>query len=89
MSNVNYIPIACSFYDVLEASAVTDALVRIELAGNSGIRDVRILDLFSRDKAEFMRANDATTNEEFTVRLDQIDLITEVASGKRYSARSC
>jgi transcriptional antiterminator Rof (Rho-off) len=91
MVSENYIPIACSVYDLLEASAVRHVVVRLEIQNDNGVvfRDVRILDLFSKDKIELMRAKDINTNEEFTLRLDAISLITDLTTNKVYSTKAC
>jgi len=87
----SYTPIACSVYDVLEASAVKNTSVRLEIQSDVGVvhRDVKILDLFSRDKTEFMRARGVDTSEEFTLRLDAINLITDLATNEVYSPKAC
>ncbi len=86
-----YTPISCSVYDVLEASAVKNAAVRLEIQNDNEVVscDVRILDLFSKDKTEFLKARDINTNEEFTLRLDAINLITELATNRVYSPKGC
>ncbi|MEK7248923.1 MAG: hypothetical protein AAB209_00730, partial [Bacteroidota bacterium] len=64
MSTTDYTAFACSAYDVLEASAAKNASVRLEIQSDVGVvhRDVKILDLFSKDKTEFMRARDVDTS---------------------------
>lgn len=91
MRNDNYTPISCSVYDFLEAAAVTRAVVRLEMRSESNLqsRDVKILDLFSKDNAEFLKARDINTNQEFTLRLDAINLITDLATNRTYSPLSC
>jgi transcriptional antiterminator Rof (Rho-off) len=91
MATEIYIPIACSVYDVLEASAVKNASIRLDIKHENETvhRDAKILDLFSKDKTEFLKAKDINTNEEFTLRLDAINLITDLATKKKYSPRAC
>jgi transcriptional antiterminator Rof (Rho-off) len=91
MPTPDYSPIACSVYDVLEASAVTNSMVLLEIQNDNRveIRTVKILDLFSRDKMEFLKAKDSNTDEEFTLRLDAINLITDLATNKVYSPQAC
>lgn len=91
MTNANYTPISCSVYDFLEAAAVTRATVRLEVRSEPNLlsRDVKILDLFSKDNAEFLKARDINTNQEFTLRLDAINLITDLATNRTYSPLSC
>lgn len=86
-----YKPIACSVYDVLEASAVKRQLLRLEMQSHNGIivRSASVLDLFSKDKTEFLKGKDSSTGEEFTVRLDQILFITDLATNTVYSPRTC
>jgi transcriptional antiterminator Rof (Rho-off) len=91
MSPTKYTPIACSVYDLLEATVVKNAVIRIETASHDEIRsqDVRVVDLFSKDRAEYMKAVDISSNQEFTLRLDEILLITDPATKKIYSPISC
>ncbi len=91
MSESSYTPIACSVYDVLEASAVKRTNVILELANgeHTASHTVRILDVFSRDGAEFLRAREVHSNEEFTVRLDTLATVTDIATGMRYQPRAC
>ena len=91
MSLINYTPIACSLYDVLEASSVKHSLVRLEIQTDKDVSlcDVRILDLFSKNKIDFMKAKNVDTNEEFALRLDSINLITDLATNKVYSLKGC
>jgi transcriptional antiterminator Rof (Rho-off) len=87
----DYIPISCSVYDVLEASAVKNSSVRLAIQKENAVlhRDVKILDLFSKDKIEFLKAKDVNTNEEFTLRLDTIKLITDLSTDRVYSPQAC
>ncbi|MBX2993111.1 MAG: hypothetical protein KF749_18315 [Bacteroidetes bacterium] len=86
-----YKPIACSVYDVLEASSVKRQLLRLDIRSSNGIivRNVYVLDLFSQDKTEFLKGKDSSTDEEFAVRLDEILLITDPATNTVYSPRTC
>lgn len=91
MESVPYKPIACSVYDVLEASAVKRSIVLLEILDGSTTRNrkAKILDLFSKEKVEYMKALDTESNEEFVIRLDAIRLITDLASTIVYSPSAC
>jgi len=91
MESVPYKPIACSVYDVLEASAVKRSIVLLEILDGSTTRNrkAKILDLFSKEKVEYMKALDTESNEEFVIRLDAIRLITDLASNIVYSPSAC
>ena len=64
-----YEPINCNFYDILEANAVLKKVVLIEYfeSGNLKSIDNRIVDLFIKDKAEYMRLENG-----LEIRLDTI-----------------
>ena len=65
-----YIPINCSYYDELEAIATLRNIVAIAYQlpdGTSQTVSTRIVDLFARDKEEFM-----VLENETTIRLDAI-----------------
>lgn len=64
-----YKPIDCNFYDILEANAVLRKIVTIEYRVNDEIQtiDNRIVDLFIKDKAEYMRLENG-----LEIRLDTI-----------------
>lgn len=64
-----YQPINCNFYDILEANAVLKKVVLIEYfeSGNLKSIDNRIVDLFIKDKAEYMRLENG-----LEIRLDTI-----------------
>lgn len=90
--NPDYTPISCSVYDVLEASAVKKAILRIDFLTSEGIvasRTVTVRDLFSKDRAEFLVAVDTDSGSEFTLRLDKIQLISDLASKTVYSPNVC
>ena len=75
-----YKPIACSTYDVLESAAVLHSILMVKYRddqGNVVERRMQIVDVFSKDKAEFLNAADQSTGEKFTLRLDSIDQITD------------
>ncbi len=64
-------------YDILEASSVKKETVRLmlDVDGESVQRDVRVLDLFSKNKIEFMKAVDVHTKKEMLLPLDSIQSI--------------
>jgi Rho-binding antiterminator len=65
-----YLPISCSFHDVLEALATTRKPVRIDFVdgnGRSQRRSAVITDVFSKEGAEYVSI---ATGE--TLRLDQL-----------------
>ena len=65
-----YIPINCSYYDELEAIATLRSIVDIAYQlpdGTPHTDRTRIVDLFTRDKEEFMVLENDTT-----IRLDAI-----------------
>jgi transcriptional antiterminator Rof (Rho-off) len=86
-----YIPISCSAYDVLEAAAVKRSPLRLATRSDAGraARDVYVLDLFAREKVEYALFQDAATHEEFVLRLDEIERITDLNSNVVYSPKSC
>lgn len=68
-----YQPIDCNFYDILEANAVLKKIVWIEYrdeADDLQKINSRIVDLFVRDKAEYMKLE----NEQL-IRLDKIHAV--------------
>jgi Rho-binding antiterminator len=66
---MKYQPIDCNFYDILEATAVKKAVAEIEFSTEVGnqIIQSRILNLFTKNKEEFM-----VLENDLTIRLDQI-----------------
>ncbi|MFK7947616.1 MAG: hypothetical protein AB8G11_08505 [Saprospiraceae bacterium] len=64
-----YKPIDCNFYDILEANAVLRKIVLIEYRDNDKLKSIenRIVDLFIKDKAEYMRLEN-----DLEIRLDMI-----------------
>jgi Rho-binding antiterminator len=55
---MKYTPIDCNFYDTLEANAVLRKVVEIEYLDDSGNElqvNSRIVDLFIKEKVEFMK----------------------------------
>ena len=72
-----YNPIACSVYDLLERAAFLHSVVAARVRNEDGSvidRELRVMDVFSKEKAEFLKAVDVRTNETITVRLDHIVL---------------
>lgn len=86
-NDLPYQPVGCSFYDVLEAAAVRESRLELDLEG----RNVEILvrDVFARGREEFLRALDCSSGTEFTVRLDAIRTITDPTTNKRYAPDQC
>ncbi len=84
----DYKPIACSLYDVIEAAAVRRAALDVRIKNEFGESELTltVLDLFSRDKQEFLKAEDRSTGKEIILRLDQVLLLTDRATGKEYSS---
>jgi Rho-binding antiterminator len=75
--HASYAPISCSFHDGLEALATTRKQASIAFRTQSGetqIRDAAIVDLFSRDGAEYVVLS---TGE--TIRLDRLLAVDGVA----------
>lgn len=64
--NTLYKPISCSLYDKLEAFATGQITVEITV-GQQIIRDI-IVDVFSKDQAEFIRLKNGDI-----IRLDKIE----------------
>ncbi len=86
-----YTPISCSAYDVLEAAAVQHSRLRLTTssAGGKVTREVYVLDLFARENVEYASLRDAATREEFVLRLDEIELITDPKTNVVYAPQSC
>lgn len=76
-----YIPIACGNYDELEALSVTgrDVEVKFFLDGSIVEETGKIVDIFPRDKAEYLRLHSGTE-----IRLDDVLSV----NGKLFSS-SC
>lgn len=66
---MKYEPIDCNFYDILEATAVKKTVAEIVFSteGGNQIIKSRILNLFTKEKEEFM-----VLENDLTIRLDQI-----------------
>jgi Rho-binding antiterminator len=81
----DYRPIDCSLHDKLEDAAVRGAVahlvVREEGGGTRAIQD-RIVDLFARDGAEYMRTGDGTET-----RLDRLESVNGEAVSLPRSGR--
>jgi Rho-binding antiterminator len=63
MKPVSYQPINCDFYDILEAYATLKRVSTIVFMGTNGQRqqvNTRIINLFSKQKEEFMELEDGT-----------------------------
>lgn len=82
-----YKPVACSLYDVLEAAAVRNSRLVLDLEDRSV--EVMVRDVFARGREEFLRALDCSSEREFTVRLDAIRTITDPTTNKRYAPDHC
>ena len=76
-----YTPINCGLYDELEAFATTGKIITVQFFINGTIAKEtgKIVDLFSRDKAEFLRMANG-----IEIRLDDLFLV----NGKPFTA-SC
>ncbi|MER3523104.1 MAG: hypothetical protein C4326_03330 [Ignavibacteria bacterium] len=87
----DYVPISCAAYDVLEAAAVRRSPLRIALRSADGMheRDVKVLDLFSKDRFEYARLQDLADASEFVVRLDAIEQITDMTTHAVYVTNTC
>ena len=85
----DYIPVSCSLYDVLEASAVQRATVSLVLSGTNEVRHVRILDLYSKERQEFLTARDVSTGDELTLRLDEILQVIDRLTNRVYISDRC
>lgn len=85
--NHPYKPIACSLYDILEAAAMKGRILRLTVGGAQ--RDVTIRDVFAKGAEEFLIAVDKTTGDQETIRLDRIELITDLSSGTVYTSDRC
>lgn len=75
--STSYIPISCSYYDRLEAWAVRREIVTINYTKSEdgepqSIQGV-IVDLYSKEKAEYLRLN---TGE--TIRLDALQSVNNI-----------
>ncbi|MBX2818663.1 MAG: hypothetical protein KTR29_03245 [Rhodothermaceae bacterium] len=75
--STSYIPISCSYYDRLEAWAVRREIVTINYTNSEdgepqSIQGV-IVDLYSKEKAEYLRLN---TGE--TIRLDALQSVNNI-----------
>jgi transcriptional antiterminator Rof (Rho-off) len=88
---MTYKPISCSVFDVLEASAMKHVTLRLGIEnGHERVqRDVKVLDLFSKEKVEYMLAKAIDTGQEITLRLDNIVYITDLTSNTTYFPRQC
>ncbi len=73
MSDIPYQPIPCSQHEQLEFAALRRIPLRLTYDTDSGAetRLVRVLDVFTRDGAEWLRFSDAT-GAEAVIRLDRI-----------------
>lgn len=87
----DYTPISCSAYDALEAAAVKRSPLRLTFKAPDGIlvRDVFVLDLFAKEKVEYVKLQDQATHEEFVLRLDAIERIADVRTNTIYSPNTC
>lgn len=68
-----YVPIDCSYYDVLESLAVRRRLVQIVFEDAGGLQyevESRIVDVFTRGEEEFVRLENG-----LDVRLDRLQSV--------------
>ncbi len=86
-----YTPISCSAYDVLEAAAVAHTPLRLTSRTPEGttVRDTYVVDLFSQEKVEYVKLQDLHTREELVLRLDALELITDMRTNAIYSPIAC
>ena len=73
-----YLPISCDLHDVLEAAATTREWVQVTFLDEDGShqqRNTRIVDVFSRDAAEYLSM---ATGE--VVRLDRLVTVNRAAA---------
>jgi Rho-binding antiterminator len=75
-----YTPIDCNFHDILEANAVLKKIVIVEYLDDSGnvqTTEQRIVDLFVKNKIEFMKLEN-----DLEIRLDYLKSVDgKVLSG--------
>jgi transcriptional antiterminator Rof (Rho-off) len=78
---VNYTPVSCSLYDTLERLALRRATVVLE-STDHGVevrQTIRLEDVVSRNRQEFLRGTDTATGAGVMIRLDTIRRITDLA----------
>ena len=71
-----YKPISCEFHDILEATATTRKVVDLQFVDDEGTlqsRSARIVDVYSRDAAEYISLSSGET-----VRLDRLRAVDRV-----------
>lgn len=76
----DYKPIACSAYEVLERSAIFHTALTIRFRTEHGDmveRNMKIVDVFTKDGAEFLEAVESLTAETFVLRLDSVVQISD------------
>ncbi len=74
MKRQQYRPIACGLHELYQLAAIRRALLDIRWdneSGGSEQRRLRVLDVFTRDKAEFL-SGETLAGEHYQIRLDRI-----------------
>lgn len=69
----DYTPIDCNFYDRLEAWSVQKELVNIQLTDDDKPVQGLIIDLYIRNKVEFLKLD-----SEIEIRLDRIASVNDI-----------
>lgn len=86
-----YKSISCSTYDFLELAALKKKTVsiRIQEGDQTFSLVVRVLDVFSKGKEEFLRCVVAETETEQIFRLDSIKEIHDLDTLRQYPTNVC
>lgn len=82
-----YKPVACSFYDVLEAAALRQHPVILVLEDRSV--ESLVLDVFARGREEFLSAQEIASGTTFTLRLDAIRRLIDPTTQTTYAPDQC
>ena len=85
--SVNYIPISCSVYDVLERAALHKKQLHLVLAEKE--LDVVVQDVFAKENAEYVLCAETEKGTVLTLRLDTIQSIVDPLDGKKYMSNRC
>lgn len=80
--NIPYKSVACSFYDTLETLAMRRATAVLTV-DNERV-SVVLVNLFTRDGAEFLETRDATSGDRREYRLDLIMELFDPATNRHY-----
>ncbi|GJQ20929.1 MAG: hypothetical protein HBSIN02_12840 [Bacteroidia bacterium] len=82
-----YKPVACSFYDVLEAAAFRKHPVILVLEDRS-VESV-LLDVYAKGTEEFLSAREIASGKPFTLRLDAVRRIIDPTTNTTYAPDHC